>query len=149
MSVALTEQFKQIFWAREVDDFGLPKEDEASDLLDDDDAVRAVAADDLRQAGFAVVEASSGIAALDLIDEHRDIAAAIVDFAMPGMNGAEFARRARERRALPVLFVTGYADRDSIDALDDVAVVLKPYRSGAVASALRRLIDKVHMPQAR
>lgn len=118
-------------------------------LLDDDDAVRAVAADDLRQAGFAVVEASSGIAALDLIDEHRDIAAAIVDFAMPGMNGAEFARRARERRALPVLFVTGYADRDSIDALDDVAVVLKPYRSGAVASALRRLIDKVHMPQAR
>ncbi|WP_234419308.1 hybrid sensor histidine kinase/response regulator [Sphingomonas sp. EC-HK361] len=118
-------------------------------LLDDDDAVRAVAADDLRQAGFAVVEASSGAAALGLIDEHRDISAAIVDFAMPGMNGAEFARRARERRALPVLFVTGYADRDAIDALDDVAVVLKPYRSGDVARALRRLIDKVPMPSAR
>lgn len=118
-------------------------------LLDDDDAVRAVAADDLRHAGFAVLEASDGQAALALIDQHADIAAAIVDFAMPGMNGAEFARLARERRSLPVLFVTGYADRAAIDALDDVAVVLKPYRSGAVARALRRLIERVGANAAR
>lgn len=39
MRVELAEQFKRIFGAREVDDFGLPKEDDDTDLLggDDDD----------------------------------------------------------------------------------------------------------------
>ncbi len=36
MTGELARQFKQVFEAREVDDFGLPKEDEAPDLFDDD-----------------------------------------------------------------------------------------------------------------
>ena len=39
----------------------------------------------------------------------------VLDFAMPGMNGAEVAREVRARRpGLPILFVTGYADAEAL-----------------------------------
>jgi CheY-like chemotaxis protein len=42
-----------------------------------------------------------------------------VDFAMPGMNGAEVARQARiDRPTIPILFITGFtgfADRAAIE----------------------------------
>jgi CheY-like chemotaxis protein len=39
----------------------------------------------------------------------------LLDFAMPGMNGAEVAREINARRPhLPALFVTGYADPEAL-----------------------------------
>jgi len=57
-----------------------------------------------------VVEAGSGGAALDLLeDPGLGIALMIADIVMPGMNGVELAHAVRRRRPeMPVLFVTGY-----------------------------------------
>jgi CheY-like chemotaxis protein len=61
--------------------------------------------------GFQVVQAGSGGGALEVLDSDRRIDLMLLDFAMPGMNGAEVAKAAQARRpALPILFVTGYAD---------------------------------------
>jgi CheY-like chemotaxis protein len=62
---------------------------------------------------------------------------------MPGMNGAELAKAARERFAdLPILFVTGFAESDQIEGAvgPDVPVLRKPFGieqlSAAVAEQL-------------
>src|SRR5690606_36642463 len=80
-------------------------------LVDDDEAVREVAASILRDAGYGIVEAGSGGAALDLLNRETSIDLMVVDFAMPGMNGVDLAREANSKfPAIPLLFVTGYAD---------------------------------------
>ncbi len=110
-------------------------------VVDDDDAVRGVTADELRNAGCRVIEAGDGAGGLAALDAEPAIEAVVADFAMPGMNGVEFARRAIEQRpALPVVFVTGYADLAALAHVPEEQVVQKPYASGAVADRLRTLI---------
>ena len=103
-------------------------------LVDDDDAVRDVTASMLREIGYEVLEVGSGGAALDLLQSEPKIDLAILDFAMPGMNGVEVARQVRARSpSLPVLFVTGYADMTSLNGLDNVRVLRKPFLESDLA----------------
>lgn len=100
-------------------------------LVDDDPDVRAVAAAMLRDAGHRVIEAGSGGAALEHLDEDAgQIGLLIADLAMPGMSGFELARAARRQYPnLPVLFVTGFVDiarpEDSLHA----TMLQKPFRA--------------------
>jgi signal transduction histidine kinase/CheY-like chemotaxis protein len=106
-------------------------------VVDDDDAVREVTAGILIDLGYAVVEAGSGGAALDVLDGRDDIRAVILDFAMPGMNGADVAREMQGRRPLlPVLFATGYVDADALAAASDDRIVHKPFKAGELADKL-------------
>jgi CheY-like chemotaxis protein len=54
----------------------------------------------------------AGIAAVNgSLDRRSDIDLALIDFAMPGMNGAEVARQVQSKRpTLSIVFPTGYAD---------------------------------------
>jgi CheY-like chemotaxis protein len=55
----------------------------------------------------------------------------MVDFAMPGMNGAEVAKAARQRRPdLPIVFASGYADTAAIESVagSEAAVLRKAFR---------------------
>jgi CheY-like chemotaxis protein len=116
-------------------------------VVDDDDAVRGVTADELRSAGCRVIEASDGAGGLAALEAEHGIEAAIADFAMPGMNGAEFARRALEQRpALPIVFVTGYADLSALAHVPEENVIQKPYAAGVIADRLRMLIDPAEEP---
>jgi signal transduction histidine kinase len=97
-------------------------------LVDDDNAVREVTAATLREFGYSVLEAGSGGAALELLERATDVDLVLLDFAMPGMSGAEVARHIQMRRpALPVLFVTGYADRAQLDGVSEAQIVGKPF----------------------
>lgn len=100
-------------------------------LVDDDPDVRAVAATMLRDAGHTVIEAGSGGAALERLDtEASDIDLLIADLAMPGMNGFELARAARQERPdLPILFVTGFADMARSEESQHETVLQKPFRA--------------------
>jgi signal transduction histidine kinase/CheY-like chemotaxis protein len=112
-------------------------------LVDDDNAVREVTAAMLRDLGYTVLEAGSGGAALDVVEREPDIDLVLIDFAMPGMNGAELARRVRTLRpALPILFVTGFADRSALAGVNEAHIVGKPF----VGS---ELVDKVRAALAR
>jgi CheY-like chemotaxis protein len=108
-------------------------------LVDDDSAVREVTAGILHDLGYRVVEAGSGGAALDLLDRQSKIDLLLVDFAMPGMNGAEVAREVHARRpGLPVLFVTGYADTEALDtAGGGDGILRKPFLEEDLAARLR------------
>ena len=82
-------------------------------VVDDEPAVRAVAARSLEHGGFRVLQASDGANALELVDRHGPPQLVLTDLMMPGMGGAELARRLKERwPALPILFMSGYSAED-------------------------------------
>jgi len=63
----------------------------------------------LRECGYSVLKAVDGIAALFLLRDHPQINLLFTDVVMPGLDGAEVARRARRQRPeLKVLFTSGY-----------------------------------------
>ncbi|HXO02436.1 MAG TPA: response regulator, partial [Stellaceae bacterium] len=105
-------------------------------LVDDDPDVRAVAAEMLREAGHTVIEAGSGGAALERLDQetpHIDLL--IADLAMPGMSGFELARAARQERPdLPILFITGFADIARPEDGANEIVLQKPFRADELAA---------------
>jgi CheY-like chemotaxis protein len=95
-------------------------------VIDDDDSVRTLIADALRTVGFAVIEASGGEAGLKQLDDITP-AAAVVDYIMPGMNGAEVARRIQARLPqLPVIFLSGYYDTIALDGISGAVILRKP-----------------------
>lgn len=110
-------------------------------VVDDDEAVREVTAGYLSDLGYTVVEAGSGGAALEALERDEDIEAVVLDFAMPGMNGATLARELQIRRpGLPVLFVTGYADAEALASIPDEQVILKPFEHAELAEKLANAI---------
>ncbi len=110
-------------------------------VVDDDGAVRAVTAAILHDLGYDVVEAGSGRAALDVLDQEAEIDLLLVDFAMPGMNGAEVAREVQARRpGLPVVFLTGYADIDGLAGVGGSGIVRKPFAQAELAAKLRTVL---------
>ena len=98
-------------------------------VIDDDREVRTFLSDSLRGLAHHVIEAEDGEGGLRLLAEAApDLM--LVDYAMPGMNGAEVARAARRTHPdLPIVFVTGYADTAQLEAaLGPKAPVLrKPF----------------------
>jgi len=110
-------------------------------VVDDDRAVREVTAGLLTDLGYGVIEAGSGGAALEVLDQDQAVDLLLLDFAMPGMNGAELAREARMRRPdLPILFVTGYADTEALPPVDREGVLRKPFRQEDLAERLQAVL---------
>jgi len=113
-------------------------------LVDDDAQVRGSLADTLTSAGAIVREAADGAAGIELVRSTRpDLL--VVDFAMPGMTGADVVVQVREAYPdLPVVLVTGFADTAKLNAVADasVAVLWKPFEAQEllrkVAGLLRR-----------
>ncbi|NAZ37048.1 hybrid sensor histidine kinase/response regulator [Rubellimicrobium sp. CFH 75288] len=111
-------------------------------VVDDDPEVRALLAESLGLLGCTVREASDGEAALaDIALERPDLL--LVDFAMPGLTGAELVAAARARWAdLPVVFATGYADSEAIEgaAGADALILRKPFGVSDLARMLREAL---------
>lgn len=113
-------------------------------VVDDDAAVRGVLVDALRTLGYDVAEATDGSSGLRLLEESTpDIM--VVDFAMPGLNGAEVAKAARARLpSLPIILATGYAETGIIEELAGKAtpVLRKPFRIDQLQVLIADAIEK-------
>jgi len=104
----------------------------------------------LRDSGYGVIEASSGIAALGALDANPAIEVLIVDFSIPGMSGSELLERARAKRPeIRAVFITGYVDHTWLNGkLADEIVVKKPFTIDQLAPpcarrwAIRRLVAR-------
>ena len=107
-------------------------------VVDDDEAVREITSDVLRELGYSVLQAGSGGAALDMLDRLVKIDLMLIDFAMPGMNGAEVARFVRAKRpTLPILFVSGFADRAALAGVQDSHMIGKPFTDDELESKIQ------------
>jgi CheY-like chemotaxis protein len=86
-------------------------------VVDDDAEVRRFLIDSLDALGYWAIEAQDGPAGLEALGRFApDLM--LVDFAMPGMNGAELAQAVRAVRPdLPIVFASGYAEMAAIEDL--------------------------------
>jgi len=107
-------------------------------VVDDDADVRTFAAAALRVLGHAVREAEGGRQALEEVQAARPDAV-LLDFAMPGMTGAETAIALhREHPGLPIVFMTGYAEAADLEPIlgRKASVLRKPFRMDELGAAL-------------
>jgi CheY-like chemotaxis protein len=114
-------------------------------VVEDEDDVRAYSTECFRELGYSILEAHDGPSALRVLENHPEIELLFTDVGLPGMNGQEVARAARERRPqLKVLFTTGYA-RNAIvhqGRLDPgVELLTKPFTQAQLATSIRRALN--------
>jgi CheY-like chemotaxis protein len=116
-------------------------------LVEDNEMVRALACELLKEHGYTVMEARHGADALDITQRyHGPIHLLLTDVIMPGMGGRELAGRLGS--GLPhmkVLYMSGYT-ADAIvrqGVLDDsVAFLPKPVRADTLIGKVRQLLDE-------
>jgi signal transduction histidine kinase len=107
-------------------------------VVDDDAAVRWVTVECLRGAGYRVVEADSGRAALTLLKRDEPCDLVVMDHVMPGLSGQDTVRLARRGRPeLKVLFLSGYATLG--EAGGDIWLQ-KPFKTQTLADAVSRAL---------
>jgi PAS domain S-box-containing protein len=107
-------------------------------VIDDDPDVRNFIAASLEEQGYKVSEASDGREGLAAIERAApDLV--IIDFIMPGMTGAEVARKIRSRQPdQPILFVSGYSETEAVKRIaPDAPLLAKPFRAEALQKAVR------------
>lgn len=128
-------------------DAPIPRGYETILLVEDESAVRKIAASILRKNGHTVLEAVDGVDALKLLGatkEHLDLV--VTDVVMPNMSGAELVDNIRKMHAnIRTLFMSGYT-ADAIahhGVLDEGAALLhKPFRSKDLLREVRKVLDE-------
>lgn len=98
-------------------------------VVDDDSSVRATIARALAALGYAVRDAPDGPSALEIVREEA-LTLVILDYLMPGMDGAEVAREIGAiDPELPIVFSTGHAALRTLRAAagEDVQILEKPF----------------------
>ena len=107
-------------------------------IVDDDADVRAFLSAALEGLGYSVAEAEDGAEGLRKVDELApDLL--LLDYAMPQMNGADVARAVRRSHPhLPIIFVTGYAESDQLEAAlgGKVPLLRKPFTVAQLGAAI-------------
>jgi len=116
-------------------------------LVDDDSAVRSVARIALQNAGYVVIEASAGEAALsDVLARKIKVELLVTDVVMPRMSGKELALKLSQTcpRAR-VLYISGYTENaishnGILEANTDY--LQKPFGSTELLTKVREVLDR-------
>jgi len=107
-------------------------------IVDDESSMRFLLRMILENAGYEILEAHDGAAALERINEWRpDLV--VTDLMMPVMNGRDLVGHLRadpETASIPILLISAnpYAEVAAVDA-----IVGKPFHPEAVVEAARSL----------
>lgn len=113
-------------------------------VVDDDRLVLATLTHGLSQAGYEVIDADNGDDAILLAREHRpDLA--LLDIRMEGMSGFDVAAYLREYLQLPFMFLSAFADEDTVakvKALGAVAYLVKPLDIHQIVPAVEAAFAK-------
>ena len=110
-------------------------------LVEDEDAVRAIAAKTLVKRGYDVVEACDGEEAYEILeDEEEGFDLLISDVVMPGLDGPGLLEKARDLlEGTRIVFISGYAAEQFSDTLSkeqEISFLPKPF-------TLTQLAEKV------
>jgi two-component system, cell cycle sensor histidine kinase and response regulator CckA len=114
-------------------------------LVEDEDAVRNFAKRALERQGYEVLEASTGVEALELMETDGDRVDVVVsDVVMPEMDGPTLLTNLRKRWPdIKVIFVSGYPDdafRKSLADGEQFEFLAKPFRLPQLAAKVKEVI---------
>ena len=112
-------------------------------VVDDDDSLRGMMTEHLRDLGYAVLEAADPVAALGIVgDPGKNVDLVVTDLVMPKMSGPHFVERLRELRPkLRILRVSGYPRQHHPRLSADVPFLQKPFTLEALETAVRAALD--------
>lgn len=113
-------------------------------VVEDEELVRDVAVEMIRELGYKVLTASNGTEALALLEGGAPVDLLFSDVLMPGgISGMALATRARQiRHGLKVLLASGYPTRDGSHlGTADFPMVQKPYQRDKLSMMLRTALD--------
>jgi CheY-like chemotaxis protein len=115
-------------------------------FAEDEPVIQRFAREVLEERGFTVVAAHDGAAAVELFREHEaEIVCAVLDMAMPKVDGAETLAALRALRPdLPVIVTSGWGEDMVVDRLSGnrpFTFIQKPYELGKLVESLRKLLD--------
>jgi len=113
-------------------------------IVDDDKTIRDLLDEVFQHAGYRTLLAEDGPSGLAILRTEVHIDMLVTDVGLPGLNGRQLADAARViRPALPVLFMTGYAEvAQSGDFLDDgMQMLTKPFALEAALTRVRSMLN--------
>jgi CheY-like chemotaxis protein len=122
-------------------------------VAEDEPMVRDLVQRILGRAGYEVLVAADGLAALKLAERHAAVIELLVtDVVMPNLGGRDLARRILATHPrLPVLFLSGYAhDSDDLLAVPAPAkdFLQKPFANARLLEAVEELLERARRTAA-
>jgi CheY-like chemotaxis protein len=120
-------------------------------VVEDNDLVRDMTSEALKQYGYTVIEAPGGEQALKVIQEYGEkIDLLLTDVVMPGLNGRELADQILSLRpGIRVLYMSGYADNAIVQygvLNPGLAFIEKPFSPETLAAKLRQVLNSSPPP---
>jgi PAS domain S-box-containing protein len=123
-----------------------PRRPDSALVVEDDDTVRLLAVELLRESGFHVMEAASGNAAMAMLSGAVHFDLLVSDVGLPGPNGRQVADYARENfPGIKIILMTGYAEQAATNPQflgAQMGLLVKPFDAHA-------LVAKVHAVMAQ
>src|SRR4051794_33394264 len=114
-------------------------------IVDDEPLIRMAAADTLADAGVTPFEAANGGEALEMLEEHPEIALVVTDVEMPGMDGVTLARRACDLRPeLGIIVTSARGEAFAPDLPGGGAFLAKPYGTRQLMALIRDKLSLEH-----
>jgi CheY-like chemotaxis protein len=117
-------------------------------VVDDSKSFRTTMRDLLGELGLATIEASSGLEAIHLLANRRDILVVFLDLQMPGIDGLSLIERLaadaakKERRLPPFILLSSQPSRETVlraKLAGAVAWIMKPPRKDQIAEIIARI----------
>ncbi|BCG46476.1 Multi-sensor hybrid histidine kinase [Citrifermentans bremense] len=112
-------------------------------LVDDEEVVRTIGSELLKELGFTTVLAESGAEAIEIFKGNRDLRAVILDLTMPGMDGEECFRELRRiDPEAKVIVSSGFSEQDVVQKFPGkelAGYIQKPYTLKALKEVMRKV----------
>ena len=116
-------------------------------VVDDEPAVRQMAACALDRMGYAATSCEGGAAAVDALSANLDgFDVVVLDLSMPGMSGQEtLAHLRRLKPGLPVVMSSGYNEAECLRLLEGQRIsgfLQKPYTAGTLGAMVKAALPR-------
>jgi two-component system, cell cycle sensor histidine kinase and response regulator CckA len=109
--------------------------------VEDEPALRVLAAESLRKLGYNVLQAANGLEALAVADGYiGHIGIVVTDVVMPRLGGPELVARLREKRdGFSVIFMSGYTELAALEnsKIGHAVLLNKPFSTEVLARKIR------------
>ena len=110
----------------------------------DDEEINIQLFEIIMSENFDVFTSLSGFEGLEILDKHKDIKVVLSDLKMPGMNGLEFIKKAKEKyNHIKFFILTGFDLTDEIQQAIDTNLIVNYYRKPFSMEEIQAAINNV------
>ena len=113
-------------------------------LVDDEETVRGIGAEMLRELGFTVITADDGREGVERFKQNPDISFIILDLTMPHMDGEQCFRELRQLKPdVKVIMSSGYNEQEVTQKFVGKGLagfIQKPYKLSILEEVIRKIV---------